>query len=325
MKCAICGKPAEKEGLCSNCFSDKNVLFEMPQNLSIQVCKRCSAVFVGKRWTKINANEAMEKLILKKMMINPDYDKIQVKIDFVEGKNPISHIKVSGFIGKTKLEHAAQREIKQNYELCTMCSQVSANAYQAILQLRGPKEKVIEVERYCREEIKKRDNVRITKEVKLKEGKDIYINSNSFAVSLIKKLLEKYGGQTKINEKTYSINRATSKTMYRLNALFRVFPFDKNSVVKYDNDIIKIISVGRNIKGISLKTAKTVNFKYDEDMKFEELKPVNVQISSHRPRIMVLHPENYQAMHLENEETAKEQGKNDTIEIVLDEERAYAV
>ncbi len=91
--------------------------------------------------------------------------------------------------------------------------------FEAKLQLRPFNKKVYE---FIKSEIDKRDKVFIAKEVKLKEGIDIYISSQKYTRSLGAKLRKVFGGEVKITRSLFSINRMTSKKVYRVTVLFRL-------------------------------------------------------------------------------------------------------
>ena len=91
--------------------------------------------------------------------------------------------------------------------------------FEGILQLRNPNEEAIS---FIRNQFKKRKNVFIAKEEKLKTGIDLYISSNRFILSLGKKLKESFKGELKTSRKLYGVDRQTGKLRYRVTVLFRL-------------------------------------------------------------------------------------------------------
>ena len=128
------------------------------------------------------------------------------------------------------------------------------NYYQGILQLRDINDEVID---FVRNQVRKRDNVFITKTVKLDNGIDMYITSQEFIRILGKKLRESFGGELKISSKLHTKSR-TGKDLYRVNALFRLSKYKKGSIVSVRGDEVRIISFGRKIFAKDLKTGKKI-------------------------------------------------------------------
>lgn len=94
-----------------------------------------------------------------------------------------------------------------------------SNYYEAIIQLRPYKDKVV---MFIRDQIEKREDVFITKELVLKTGIDFYVTSQKFAVALGRKLKKNFKGELKITRTLYTQNRQTSKKVYRVTILFRL-------------------------------------------------------------------------------------------------------
>jgi len=90
--------------------------------------------------------------------------------------------------------------------------------YEAILQLRNPNEEIMNL---IKNQLKKRKDVFISKEEKQKNGLDLYLSSWRFTLSLGRKLKKSFKGELKVSRKLYSVNKLTSKRVYRLTVLFR--------------------------------------------------------------------------------------------------------
>ena len=92
--------------------------------------------------------------------------------------------------------------------------------FEAIVQLRPFNDEVF---RFIQNQIKKRNDVEITRVEKLKTGIDIYITSQRYARSLGKKLKDTFNkGELKISYKLHTRDRQTSKEKFRATVLFRL-------------------------------------------------------------------------------------------------------
>ncbi len=90
--------------------------------------------------------------------------------------------------------------------------------YEAIFQLRPEDQEVI---KFIKKQLEKK-NIKISKEVKSKHGIDYYLTSRKFAVSLARKLKKSFKGDIKVSKSLYSVDRMTSKRLYRLTVCFRL-------------------------------------------------------------------------------------------------------
>ena len=136
------------------------------------------------------------------------------------------------------------------------------NYFQGILQLRDCKEEVID---FVNNQIKKanREDVYVSKSVRIKNGIDLYLTSNKFLRSLGKKLKKHFNGQLKESEKLFSRDRQTGKEVYRLNVLFRLIDIKRGEIINHKGKRLKIMSIGNKIQTKDLDTGKRtyINFK----------------------------------------------------------------
>lgn len=95
----------------------------------------------------------------------------------------------------------------------------SGGYYEAILQIRPSDKKVID---FVLEEIAKKNNVFITRKIEKKFGIDFYITSYRFAAAIGRNLKKRFNGDLVISKQLYSVNRQTSKFVYRVTVLFRL-------------------------------------------------------------------------------------------------------
>ncbi|MBD3163641.1 hypothetical protein GF323_00405 [Candidatus Woesearchaeota archaeon] len=133
--------------------------------------------------------------------------------------------------------------------------------FEGVLQLRSPSLEIID---FVAAEIEKKEIVWISKTVKQKNGIDIYISSNKFLKQLAKKLKSKFSGELVETRSLFSKNRQTSKPVYRGCVLFRNYNLKKGQIIKHRGDSIKIISLGRDILGRSMKNNKKVHIRFGE-------------------------------------------------------------
>ena len=130
--------------------------------------------------------------------------------------------------------------------------------FEAILQLRDVDKEVVD---YVEDEIA-RVKLSVAKTVKLKNGIDYYLSSNSLTRALGKRLKERFGGNNKETSSLWGVKK--DREVYRVTVLFRGVPFKKNELVLYDGEECKIISLGKDIFMQEVKAGKKVHVRYND-------------------------------------------------------------
>lgn len=100
-----------------------------------------------------------------------------------------------------------------------MPNQQHSNYFEAILQLRPETDELL---KFIKSQLKKRDNVRISKIIKLKKGVDLYLSDQRFARALGKRLKHSFNGTLILSRSLHSINRETNKLQYRVTVCFKM-------------------------------------------------------------------------------------------------------
>lgn len=132
--------------------------------------------------------------------------------------------------------------------------------YEGVLQLRNPTKEVISfIKNQC-----EKKHVLITKIIKEKEGFDYYITSRKFLHQIGKTLKQQFNGQLKVSPRLFSQDRLTSKNIYRVNVLFRLFPFKKGDMLIYRGEELKIVNIGTKVLAQNTTTGKKRWIDYDD-------------------------------------------------------------
>lgn len=103
--------------------------------------------------------------------------------------------------------------------------------YEAIIQLRASPEdaeRLDEVRRFVQNRINERKNVTISKVKEFDFGVDIYVSSQSYARAIGKKLKRAFKGDLKITRTLHTMDRMTSKQVYRGTIMFRLKPKEES-------------------------------------------------------------------------------------------------
>ncbi|HIH54704.1 hypothetical protein J4399_02830 [Candidatus Woesearchaeota archaeon] len=318
--CPKCGKTITKGIFCKNC-SEPDFKFK---DINIKICNSCNSYYHRNKWVKFrDINTVIKKVCA---------DSIKAKVK-IKKLSRIIHNKVSGH--KAGIQTDLILEIihkKVDYDipsrlevtLCNKCSLKYGQFFDSILQLRNCNDEILN---FTRNEVKKHNKkgVFINKEVQLDKYSikdiDLYLTNQSYAKTLADKIKKNFGGIIKKNAQHFSLNKQTTKVLYRLNILLTLPNYNKNDVIKHDNQLYKIISVGDRIKVENLKTKHKTSLMHNES--YDILKPVIFQVIKRYPEYEVLDPTTYYQARLMNPTLKLE--INQKIKVIIDGGEAWMV
>ena len=227
--CPKCGKHVEEiiEGLCYQCYSLQKDLVEAPSAISIGLCKNCTRSREKNEWTQHRTfTDMLQSAVLNSVKADKD---IAVKLTFdkkyVGGKTTIP-VKIEA-VKKSKdakIKQESTMLVTINPQTCDNCGKQSGNYYEGIIQLRGNEQKCEEARNFIYSIVEKRvnkeANVFIAKELKLKEGIDLYIGSIKLSEKVLVEVKKKFDAET---NKTYKlIGEKDGKTLKRVTILLRL-------------------------------------------------------------------------------------------------------
>lgn len=134
------------------------------------------------------------------------------------------------------------------------------NYYEGILQLRNPNQEVID---FVKKAIHKA-GVFVSQEKRTVNGTDLYVGSQRFLRTLGRELQARFHGEMVISTRIHTRNRQTSKEVYRVSLLFRLYDLKIGQTAKFKNKFVKITHLGKKVKGIDVDTNKKVEFNYSD-------------------------------------------------------------
>lgn len=114
-----------------------------------------------------------------------------------------------------------------------------AEYYEAVIQLRASPdelERLEEVRRFVQNRINERPSVTISKVKEFGYGVDIYMSSQSYARAIGKKLTHAFKGDLKVTRTLHTMDRMTSKQVYRGTVMFRLKPKEPSEDESEDSE-----------------------------------------------------------------------------------------
>jgi NMD protein affecting ribosome stability and mRNA decay len=133
--------------------------------------------------------------------------------------------------------------------------------FEGILQLRNPSEELL---KYVYRTIDRDNRAWIGQEKKVRGGIDLYLSSQKYIRTLGKKLKERFPGDLKTSRKLFTVQRGTGKRLYRVNVLFRLYPFKVGSDIEMSGEKYKVLRIENQITVQNIKSGKKEKIKPDE-------------------------------------------------------------
>lgn len=227
--CPLCGRNVYElhNGLCKHCFLKKFKIIEIIHpRIELSFCK-CGRVTEKKQWKNIDTLYGLIEELVKKNIKNQH--KAQLFIDYerfdIHKKAVIPlTVQCTLNIGKEKVVETKKMELVVKSSSCDICSRISGGYYEAILQLRGPEDKIKRLEQYIIKKISKllkEDRFSfITKIDRKKEGVDLYIGSKPAANKIIAGAKKIYKLTTNKSHKLCGVKEG--RKVYKTTILLRV-------------------------------------------------------------------------------------------------------
>lgn len=120
--------------------------------------------------------------------------------------------------------------------------------FEGILQLRDCSEEIIN---WVRNTVKKEERARISKDKKVRGGRDLYFTDQHYLQRIGKKLKETFPGIVKKSSKLFTVSRQTGKEVHRVNVLFRSLPVRVGQTFEYLNQRVKLVKVDKMVTLLS--------------------------------------------------------------------------
>ena len=199
--CPKCGRSVEKlyNGLCKDCFLEKfSLVKDIPDRIIVKICKSCGKYFIDQKESHTLENTI--DLFLPDLLENPEITNATYRIE----KNKI-HLNLDLKFDDLEKKEEKTSELVIKSILCQSCSMKKSGYFQAILQVRAPKQLHERLEQEVKNQInflaKHNKSAFISKIENTKNGFDVYIGSRSVANEVAKKLKNKFIAEKKISRK----------------------------------------------------------------------------------------------------------------------------
>lgn len=201
--CISCGKPAEIDNFCSECWLKMKELFTI-EDFELRVCK-CGSYYYKGMWRKFtNLDELIKQLIKSRIKTENKITSINISLKKV-GDIYIATIKATGYIRPCKKSKEEEKKIRirVKWRKCERCRKILSNYYEAILQIRRSE---------IPDEINNIISEYISKVEPKKNGVDIYLIDKKIGKKAIKRFKD-LGYKVKVSYKYVGMKKG--RRLYR--------------------------------------------------------------------------------------------------------------
>lgn len=229
--CPGCGKETENlvKGLCKDCFSKKGKAAGIPDKIELEMCS-CGRIKQRGKWKREIKRAIWDRIKLKGKVVEKSMDLRKMNDHFK------ADVEIREVIDKGKGSTLKKEiDIKIKKSICRDCARIRGGHYEAVIQLRGSKEKVDEAVKDIFEKVKnskerkgfitdiKKRKVSVERKKGEKKinfvGIDIYLGSKNLARRISKETGEKFGIKHK---ESYTLaGMKDGKKFYRNKMLLR--------------------------------------------------------------------------------------------------------
>lgn len=222
--CPSCGEETQRlfDGLCEECFREREKLAELPETLDITQCSICKKFKIDGKWRRVELEEAVRKAVQKEAKFKEGLAGREIEIEDLSTQRPEVKIIVKGEMDGLEISEEEVIEIKLEKECCKACSRRTSGYYQAKLQIRGKEEKVSEaiqtVKRVLDESRGKNDFVSGVEETE--NGLDLFLGSSSLARKILREISKEYETERKSTKTLHG--RKEGEDVYRSTYLLRI-------------------------------------------------------------------------------------------------------
>jgi len=246
MFCVECGKEGKTyDGLCEACHLAKRRFVSLPEVLDVQICCNCYAARIGKTWVDaVSAERAIRLAVEASLEKERSVTDADVRLDLTErdARNYLADVTVAFSTSDLSAEKNFKVSIRLKKDTCQRCGKKSGHYYEAIVQLRGPKEGARAGRlSAAREELLARigkissrnRELFISKEEKVSGGYDFYVSSSSIAKSLAKDLSKEFGATSKSSSSL--VGKKDGQDLIRMTYLIRLPDYSPGDILLIDD------------------------------------------------------------------------------------------
>ena len=346
MFCPECGATDVEmiDGICKNCFLKKFRLMEIPENITVTICKHCNAKLEEGKWKDeyIPEEEIIYRALERNIKINDlvENEEINLEIDQIKGTIAECFVEAVGEVYGVSIDESHDTQVRILKTVCPPCSKMQSGYYETVIQFRADNREIKAEEYKKADEIVARtldkqakvDKLAYCPQIaKLKEGYDYYIGSFKTGRKVAENLKDEFGGVIKESPRLISEDKSTGKGLYRIWISVRIPEFENGDIIEFEDKIIQVTDIDKNrVVGTDIKTNKKHNIPLKNMDNIRLVKKADeietTTIISMSPKIIqILDPSDFSAVDLEMQDEFSDYKIGDEIKIIKIENYIYLI
>jgi nonsense-mediated mRNA decay protein 3 len=324
-------------GLCTECFLDGRKLVSLPHHVDVKVCANCGDVGYGEVWVTKPVPEAIDDAAAGSLEIIKEARAVSLEVSSMEQEPYTFFVTVDAAldINGVAAEDSAFTLVRLKNTVCKRCSRQLGNYYEAILQIRAPKDTPQRILREAQNRVENLVDTQsvtnrqlfITKAEEVQGGIDIYLSSISLGKAATKDLSDTFCAETKEAAKLVGLTEE-GQEMYRVTYLVRLPDFHAGDIILFEGRYFKL----NRVSGNGAKVVDLMNFR-ERAIKRSDLPTLKVYaragdlreavvVNRGKGEVQVLDPSNYSTVDMNIPEDAE---IGETVRVVEIDDALYYV
>ena len=315
MFCVECGKEGTiyKNGVCISCYLKNNKFTSGPAIIDIDICPKCSSFKYKNTWLQQSFDDVLKRHVRDHFHISRELKKVTIELECEEKDKIIPcRVRISGFIDDHEITEHHEIQVRLKRNTCDICSKQFGGYFEAILQIRTEKRKASKEElQSIREDVEKHiENLQsqgnrglfLTDLAEEPGGFDFYLSEKGAALTIAKKIQERYGGELKQSAK--NIGMKDSRQVYRITYLVRLPAYQTGDIIQYHGTYFLISSIigdkvhCLNLSDWSERTVKGKDLQNAQIIKGKECIQEMIVICQTDSEVQLMNPKTYKTIEI---------------------------
>ncbi|MFC6716153.1 60S ribosomal export protein NMD3 [Natrialbaceae archaeon GCM10025810] len=313
-------RPSAEVDLCDACYFEDFDFVDAPDRIDVRVCSQCGAVWRGRRWVDVGAEDytdvAIEE-VSEALSVHVDVEDVawQVDPEQIDPNAIRMHCYFTGVVRGTPVEERVTVPVKIARQTCTRCGRIAGDYYASIVQIRAEdrtpsseeidRAKTIANRVVADMEATGDRNAFVTEMGEVPDGLNVKVSTNKIGKKIANKMVEEYGGTVNDSE-TLVTEDEDGNPVYRVTFAVRLPPYTPGDIIDLEGDDggpVLVRSARGNLKGTRLTTGERYEAGYEEGNapearrlgQLEDGVETTVVTVEDENAVQVLDPETYRA------------------------------
>ena len=127
----------------------------------------------------------------------------------------------------------------------------TSDYFEGVLQIRNADQDLLY---WIYDKIKADQKAAVTKAKKVTNGVDLYVTDQHYLQNLGKKIKEHHAGILKISKRLHTVDKETSRHLYRITVLFKAISFKRGDIATVHGEKVQILYIDKKAQVKDLKS-----------------------------------------------------------------------